>query len=126
MDVFSYYLYFGFSWGCDHEKQEMSQYVQAVQPQHENFVAKDSGLVIKPSYPHLGASPDGFVSCDCCGLGMLETCPYCVKTQSPENAVEMLTYLETDGDDFYQVQAQLNICEVNYGTLLYGQKKVPC
>ena len=65
------------------------------------------------------------MSCRCCGLGTLEIkCPYCVKNQSSENFVEMLTYLETEGDNihlketdayFYQVQAQLNICEVEYG-----------
>lgn len=103
----------------------MSQYAKVVSPQREDFEVKDSGLVINPSYPHLGASPDGFVSCRCCGLGTLEIkCPYCVKNQSSENFVEMLTYLETEGDNihlketdayFYQVQAQLNICEVEYG-----------
>ena len=117
--------YLCFSWGCDHEKQAIAQYVEAVSPQHVNFETKESGLVINPSYPHFGASPDAFMSCDCCGSGTLEIkCPYCVKTESPENAVEMLTYLETDGDDvhlketetyFYQIQAQLNICEVEYG-----------
>ena len=122
-----------FSWGCDHEKQAIAQYVEAVSPQHVNFETKESGLVINPSYPHLGASPDAFVSCDCCGSGTLEIkCPYCVKTESPENAVEMLTYLETDGDDvhlketetyFYQIQAQLNICEVEYGDFVVWTEK---
>ena len=64
----------------------MSQYANVVSPQHEDFETKDSGLVINPSYPHLGASPDGFVSCRC----TLEIkYPYCVKNQSPE----------TEGDD---------------------------
>ena len=111
----------------------MSQYSKVVSPQHEDFETKDSGLVINPSYPHLGASPDGFVSCHCCGLGTLEIkCPYCVKNQSPENFVEMLTYVETEGDDahlketdayFYQVQAQLNICEVEYGDFVVWTEK---
>ena len=103
----------------------MSEYAKVVSPQHGDFEVKDCGLVINPSYPHLSASPDGFVSCHCCGLGTLEIkCPFCVKNQSSENFVEMLAYLETEGDDvhlketdayFYQVQAQLNICEVEYG-----------
>ena len=59
-------------------------------PWHENFVAKDGGLVINPSDPHLDASPDRFVLCDCCGLGALEIkCSYCVEAQSPQNAVKM-------------------------------------
>ena len=94
----------------------ITQYVDTVSPQHQNFKTQDSSLVINPSYPHLGASPDSFVSCDCCGLGTLEVkCSYCVKTESPENAVEIQTYLDEDvhlkktDAYFYQIQAQLNI-----------------
>ena len=49
---------------------------------HENFKICDSGLVLDPDIPHLGASPDGLVSCDCCGEGCLEIkCPLCKKDQ---------------------------------------------
>ena len=35
-----------------------------------------TGLHINPSSPHLVASPDGIVSCFCCGDGLLEIkCP---------------------------------------------------
>jgi len=117
-----------FSWGCDHEKIALSQYVDEVSPQHENFEICNCGLVINPSYPHLGASPDGIVACDCHGVGVIEVkCPYCVRKQSPDRAIEMLKYLECQGDEvhlketdayYYQVQAQLNICEVSYADFI--------
>ena len=36
------------------------------------FIYSHAGLVINPLYPYLGATPDGFVYCDCCGYGVLE------------------------------------------------------
>ena len=100
-----------------------------VSPQHSNFEITDSGFFINPQYPTLGASPDGIISCDCHGIRTLEIkCPYCSRDCTPETAVECskISFLERDdnGDGFklkedtayyYQVQAQLNICDVQYG-----------
>ncbi len=45
----------------------------------------ECGLQINPQYPHLAASPDGLVSCDCCGNGVIEIkCPYCFKENFPD------------------------------------------
>ena len=39
-----------------------------------------SHLVLDPLHPFLGATPDGVISCDCCGNGVVEIkCPYCCK-----------------------------------------------
>ncbi|XP_068686439.1 uncharacterized protein [Montipora foliosa] len=47
---------------------------------HENFQIFDSGLWINKDFPYFGASPDGIVSCDCCGIGLCEIkCPFCHK-----------------------------------------------
>ena len=44
---------------------------------HKAFQLCDSGLVVRSDYPYLGASPDGVVSCACCGNGVVEVkCPY--------------------------------------------------
>ena len=42
-------------------------------------------LVVNCSYPHLGASPDGLVSCDCCfGKGTVEIkCPFSGRECNP-------------------------------------------
>ena len=56
---------------------------------HETFQIGDSGLVISSDYPYLGASPDGIVSCGCCGIGVNEIkCPYCKRDNSINEAVE--------------------------------------
>lgn len=57
---------------------------------HESFTVADSGLLINPKWPHLGASPDGVVLCDCCGEGLCEV----------------------------KVQAQINIAEVAYSDFI--------
>ncbi len=50
---------------------------------HLNLTINDRGLVILPQYPHLGASPDGYVKCHCCGSGVIEIkCPFSCKDRS--------------------------------------------
>lgn len=48
---------------------------------HLNFDVTPTGLYISPQYPHFGASPDGKVSCDCCGSGAWR-CPYLAKDKT--------------------------------------------
>ena len=40
--------------------------------QHERLIIEDSRFVINPSWPYVGASPDGMIHCMCCGKGTLE------------------------------------------------------
>lgn len=48
--------------------------------EHTAFSLKTSGLLLVPSNPFVGASPDGIVECNCCGTGVLEIkCPYSCK-----------------------------------------------
>ena len=58
-------------WGIEHERIAMDAYVQCISDEHESFEINPAGLYINPLAPHLGASPDGLISCDCCGLGIL-------------------------------------------------------
>ena len=39
---------------------------------HINLYITESGLVINPRWPFIGASPDGIVSCGCCETRILE------------------------------------------------------
>ena len=42
-----------------------------------NFQFQEPGLFISQAYPNLGASPDGVISCNCCGERILEIkCPW--------------------------------------------------
>ena len=51
-----------------------------MQATHKSFNIMNSGLVLHPMYPFMGASPDGLVSCSCCGNGVVEIkCPYTCK-----------------------------------------------
>ncbi|EEC20059.1 hypothetical protein IscW_ISCW022943, partial [Ixodes scapularis] len=49
-------------------------------PKHAGFKVKMSGLLVSPEKPFLAASPDGVVSCLCCGSAILEVkCPWTVR-----------------------------------------------
>ena len=85
-----------------------------------------SGFVINPSQPHLGASPDELVSCDCCGQGVLEIkCPYshCSNTLTSSVSVKGLCLRKNESGEvelkrshpyFYQVKSQMFTCGVEY------------
>ena len=50
--------------------------------QHENFSCQDCGLFFSTAYPMFGATPDGLVECNCCGLGLVEVkCPFSLQTK---------------------------------------------
>ncbi len=76
--------------GCDHEQKAREAYFNKAVLSHLNLTLTDRGLVIHPQYPHLGASPDSFVKCRCCGNGVLEVkCPFSCNDRS---------FLEAIGD----------------------------
>lgn len=111
-------------WGCKHEETALKQYSSAKGKDHLNFEVCKSGLIISNEYPFFGASPDGLITCDCCGEGCLEIkCPYCLKGCSKEDVenrsscletVGNRTFLKRDHSYFYQVQAQLGISGRKY------------
>ena len=120
------------AWGCSHEKVAKETYVKMRSKQHTNFQVRDSGLILNSCYPHLGASPDGIVYCDCHGYGCLEVkCPYCLRDASPEEVVEGASFLKKDTKAeldknhsyYYQVQTQIFLGEFKYCDFVaYTQK----
>ena len=75
----------------------------------------------------MGASPDGIISCTCCGKGTLEIkCPYCHRGESVTDAAyedhKFCLQLNSDGSlhldhthaYYYQVQTQLFVSDVEY------------
>ena len=67
-------------WGISHEKQACELYRGIMVKTHDNFFTGNSGLTLNCDWPFLGASPDGFISCSCCGKGVLEIkCPYSLR-----------------------------------------------
>ena len=113
-------------WGCEHEKVACKQYTDMQAKKHKNFRVSDSGFVIDTNYPHLGASPDGIVSCDCCnGYGVLEIkCPFSCRSVSWQEGIGGANFLEQDVHGtigvkqshayYYQIQAQMHICHATY------------
>ncbi|XP_014673897.1 PREDICTED: uncharacterized protein LOC106814124 [Priapulus caudatus] len=68
-------------WGCTHEDTARRMYIDRMQESHHSFELTSAGFFINPQFPHIGATPDGLVSCDCCGTGVVEIkCPYCAIT----------------------------------------------
>lgn len=64
-------------WGIDHEDNARNVYVELVKDDHSEFACSPAGLFVNPDYPHLGASPDGVIECNCCGTGLSEVkCPF--------------------------------------------------
>lgn len=65
-----------FCMGINNEETARSAYLTTSDDKHDNFKLTITGLHVNPSYPHLGTSPDGLISCSCCGEGVLELkCP---------------------------------------------------
>ena len=53
-------------------ENKQGKLIEKMESTHENFQIFDSGLWINKDFPYLGASPDGIVSCESCGIGMFE------------------------------------------------------
>ena len=116
------------SWGCNHEKSARDSYKESRKTAHAQFSVIDSGLVLNPKWPHLGASPDGIVQCECCGRGVLEIkCPYCHRHDSVEAVAfdKQSCLVRSTADNgslqldrshayYFQVQTQIFICDVDY------------
>lgn len=109
------------TWGCSHEKFACDMFTDEHKKSHENVKVHKTGLFINPCVPFLGASPDGLVSCDCCGVSVIEIkCPFCVKPDKLDSVTGF--YLKKDDEGkltlnrnhqyYYQVQTQLGVCEL--------------
>jgi len=73
-------------------------YIEKVQQEHNEFCYQPAGLFVSTDFPHFGASPDGLISCKCCGEGLLEIkCPYKYREQDPTTVVDSKFCLQPDG-----------------------------
>ena len=110
-------------WECEHEGTARARFQQEMSVFHDNFEIKDTGFVINPEFPHLGASPDGVVSCDCCGK-------FCLAHQVPvfqkrpnnscvndpkfflRNVEDGVHLLKRDHAQYYQIHTQLGVLQM--------------
>ena len=70
------------AWGTENEKKARDAYLELIRSTnvHKNLKVETTGLHVSQDFPHLGASPDGIISCDCCRPKILEIkCPFSCK-----------------------------------------------
>ena len=95
------------------------QFLHNAQHEHFNFPA---GLFVNPQY---GATPDGIISCDCCGTGVIEIkYPYKYRDSHPtevnDDTFDLLQeptgeiHLKKDHQYYYLIQGQLMLWEMQY------------
>lgn len=123
-------------WGIEHESDARDQYISMMDDCHNNFQFTVSGLHVNPNYPHLGASLDGLVECECCGKGLLERkCPYKFRDKDPNEIEDESFYLQHTGNSkelchthayYFQVQGQLSICARDYYVTLCAGRHMVC
>jgi len=125
------------NWGCSHEKSALTMYKEKMEVSHDNFDISVSGFNINPDFPHIGATPDALVRCDCCGNGAVEVkCPYCARDSTVEeyatSTERSRTCLSKDGDSLtlkkdhgymYQIQTQIHVCNVEFADFVLWTKK---
>lgn len=118
-------------WGRQMEDTARKCYIEEMSKGHTNFFVKLSGLVVRPDHLHLGTSPDGIVSCSCCGRGTLEIkCPYKFRegldgcSEDPRFCLGTTGQLKRNHPYYYQVQQQIFVCDVQYGYFVVWTKQV--
>jgi hypothetical protein len=111
-------------WGLSKKPAALCKYKDSVSS-HTDLSVDKCGLVINTDFAFMGASPDAFVSCTCCGNGVVEVkCPYKHRNATideyltaKDSCFDVATsglHLKTNHAYYYQVQAQLHVCDVKY------------
>ena len=93
---------------------------------HVNAKMRPCGLNISDQHPFLGASPDAYLSCKCCGMGLIEVkCSYSHRNETPYDVASDSHYhlykdnndvvkLRLDSPWYVQIQGQLGICKTKW------------
>lgn len=121
-------------WGCNHEKIALEMFTERMLKTHDSVRVRSSGFIISTEYPHVGASPDATMSCDCCGSSPVEIkCPFCHKESVLESVNDKKFCLQRDSnnkltlqkkhDYYYQIQTQLGICQLERAFLVVWTEK---
>ncbi|XP_059171127.1 uncharacterized protein LOC131952467 [Physella acuta] len=123
----------GMKWGCQHERCALQQYAQIAGPKHRNFKITKSGLVVHPEVHYIGASPDGLVTCDCCGHGVVEIkFPSCTKDKMMDDVSKKEAkniglgsnkQLSSTHRYYYQIQTQMAATKSSYGDFIIWTTK---
>ena len=125
------------AFGREHEPIARQQYFQRGKKVHRGFKVKTCGLIIDSDHPYIGASPDGLVSCSCCGNGTIEIkCSYTYQNETPDTACaddHYHVFKDANGDIklkhssswYLQIQGQMGVCKLKYcDFILYTRKGI--
>lgn len=123
------------SYGLNHEEIALKEYEKTVGPNHTNFNVRKAGFLISSKLPIIGASPDGIVSCDSCGIGCVEIkCPYRLKDGMELKEFVRLgnCFLYADSEEkfhlkksheyYFQIQLQMFVSETKYCDFIVWSK----
>ena len=119
-------------WGRSMEETARQAYNALMAESHEGFSVSHCGLVLRPSDPHLGSSPDGITKCTCCGKGVLEIkCPYKYRdglegsTEDTQFCLDKSFTLKNSHPYYYQTQLHMFVCGVSHcDFVLWTRKEV--
>lgn len=107
-------------YGLQNENAAKQRLMDVLQPSHINARLSPCGLMISPTFPFLGCSPDGLFECDCHPPMLVEVkCLYSLKDVHPANLVQEGQKrniclspegaLKTSHRYYYQIQMQLHL-----------------
>jgi putative phage-type endonuclease len=122
-------------WGIDHEPAARRSYCRL----YPLYMVSQSGLIVNPTFPHLGCSPDGIVTLENGESGLLEIkCPASDKwrTHSPAECgldsdfccsldENQNLKLKINHNYYFQVQGQMAICNKKWCDFVIWTLKPP-
>jgi hypothetical protein len=104
-------------YGRNMEGEARRQYEKVMKSTGHDVQVTQTGLVLHPTKVYIGASPDGLVSCTCCGDGLVEIqCPLniscAVPTADNQDCLQKIdgqTHISKAHSYYTQVQCQLAV-----------------
>lgn len=121
-------------YGIKHEDKARREYTQLMKTKHQEVQVKNIGLVISLVDPAFAASPDGIISCKCCGSGCLEIkCPSRLTKLSIQELANLNDFLIVSSEGeisinkthsyFYQIHLQMYVTNLKYCDFIVWSKK---
>lgn len=117
-------------WGTKMEDSARQLYIREMSKTHQDLQVRHCGLVLRPGEPHLGTSPDGIITCTCCGKGALEIkCPYKYRdglegcTQDKQFCLDESNHVKKSHPYYHQTQLHMFVCDVDHCDFVVWTKK---
>ncbi|XP_061195896.1 uncharacterized protein LOC133204152 [Saccostrea echinata] len=123
------------AFGKKYEPVARQQYIDLYKKSHRNLNVESCGLFVCDLYPFMGASPDGKVTCKCCGTGLIEIkCSFTYQNVEPLEACKddhYHLYIDENNDVrlkqtspwYIQIQGQMGICKSLWCDFIFFHKK---